>query len=100
MEFPMLQKIFILNVPINTSMLNEISDRLKIALGYAFPAYLLECDANRNTNMKRMMGCQKVCYADATVHRLKNIIPDLSEDLPLSFDNFKLKKNSFVIILK
>ncbi len=94
----MLQKIFALNVPINTSMLNEISDQLTIALGHTFPAYLLERSADQNTGMKRMTDCRQISYIDNTVHRLKNITPYSSEDLQLICDGFQLKKNSFVMI--
>jgi hypothetical protein len=98
MESPMLQKIFALNVPINTSMLNEISDRLTIALGHAFPAYLSECPADRNTGMKRITGCRRIGYMDNTVHRLHNISPNSSAGLQLVDDSFQSKKNSFMMI--
>jgi hypothetical protein len=98
MESPMLQKIFALNVPINTSMLNEISDRLTIALGRAFPAYLLEGCTEKNTGMKRINDCRRIGYIDNTVHRLNHIPPDSSTGLPLVCDSFHSKKNSFSMI--
>jgi hypothetical protein len=100
MESPMLQKIFALNVPINTSMLNEISDHLMISLGHAFPAYLLENFADRNTGMKRISNCRRIGYINATVHRFNNIMPTSSADLQLVCDSFQSKKNSFVMILQ
>jgi hypothetical protein len=36
----MLQKFFTVNVPVNISMLNELADRIAIALGYSFPTYM------------------------------------------------------------
>lgn len=98
MESPMLQKIFALNVPINTSMLNEISDQLMIALGHAFPAYLLGGSADRNIGMKRITDCRQIGYIDTTAYRLNNIAPDFSKGLSLVCDSFKLKKNSFVMM--
>jgi hypothetical protein len=98
MESPMLQKIFALNVPINTSMLNEISDQLMIALGHAFPAYSLERCADQNTGVKRMTDCRQIGYIDNTVHRLNNITFDSSGGLQLVCDSSHSKKNSFLMI--
>jgi hypothetical protein len=98
MESPMLQKIFALNVPINTSMLNEISDLLMIALEHAFSAYLLEPSVDRNTGVQRITGCRRIGYMSTVVYRLNNVAPYSSASLQVICDGFQSKKNSFVMI--
>jgi hypothetical protein len=89
----MLQKFFTVNIPVNISMLNELTDRLTIALGYSFSTYMASRSGSKNAGSTKRMSCRQTLYINAIAHRLASDACGGSPDLPLVTDILELKKN-------
>jgi 3-methyladenine DNA glycosylase/8-oxoguanine DNA glycosylase len=89
----MLQKFFTVNVSVNISMLNELTDRLTIALGYSFPTYLASRSGGKNAGSTKRMSCRQTLYINAIAHRLASDDYYVSPDLLLVTDILEVKKN-------
>jgi 3-methyladenine DNA glycosylase/8-oxoguanine DNA glycosylase len=95
----MLQKFFTVNVPVNISMLNELTDRLAIALGYSFPTYLASRSVGKSAFSTKRMSCRQTLYVDAVAHRLASDDYCVSSDLLLETDILEVKKNILNLVL-
>jgi 3-methyladenine DNA glycosylase/8-oxoguanine DNA glycosylase len=95
----MLQKFLTVNVPVNISMLNELADRIAIALGYSFPTYLASRSVRKSAFSTQRMSCQQTLYIDAVAHRLASNDYCVSPDLLLVTDILEVKKNILNLVL-
>jgi hypothetical protein len=95
MESKMLKKIFYLDLPINSSMLNDICGLLGAVVNCYFPGYLSDRSCTTPVTNVRRNQCGQIIYTSSIAQHLATKKIYLSDAPTQMISNEILKKNIF-----